>query len=63
MTFFVYLIGSILLLVFPIALVVFNSGFSARAKLVGTLASLFFSWLGFIVFFLMMAIQKRAIAR
>jgi hypothetical protein len=63
MSFFVYLVGSVLLLLFPICLVLFNNSFSPKAKIVGTLASLFFSWLGFIVFFVLMAIQKRAMAR
>lgn len=63
MTSFVYIIGSILFVIFPICLVVFNSSFSPKAKLVGVLASLFFSWIGFIIFFISMAIQKGAITR
>jgi hypothetical protein len=56
----VLMIGFLLFILFPICLVLFNKNFSSKAKLVGVLVSLFFSWVGFIVFFVLMAVQKRA---
>jgi len=50
----------LLFILFPISLVLFNKDYSGKAKLVGVLASLFFSWIGFIVFFLLMLAKKRA---
>ncbi|MFD0725372.1 hypothetical protein [Lysobacter brunescens] len=50
----------LLFILFPICLVLFNKDYSGKAKLVGVLASLFFSWIGFIVFFLLMLAKKRA---
>jgi hypothetical protein len=58
-----YAVGAIYFLffiLFPVCLVVFNNRFSRKAKLVGVLVSVVFSWVGFIVFYLMMAAQKRA---
>ncbi len=47
-----------LMLFFPTMLVVFNRRFSKRQKFVGVLVSLCFSWLGFIVFYVLTALQS-----
>jgi len=60
MSLFVYTIGFLLLILSPILLVLFNKRFSAKAKVVGVFASFFFSWLGFIVFFVLNSLDKRA---
>jgi uncharacterized membrane protein len=60
MSYFVGAIYFLLFILFPVCLVVFNNRFSRKAKLVGVLVSVVFSWVGFIVFFLMMTVQKRA---
>lgn len=57
---FMMIVASLAFYVFPICLVLFNRRFSRTAKFVGVLATLFFSWFGFIGFFVLMAIQKRA---
>jgi multisubunit Na+/H+ antiporter MnhE subunit len=49
----------LLFIIFPITLVLFNKSYSPKQKLVGVLVSVFFSWLGFIVFYLMMIVEKR----
>ena len=49
-----------LMLFFPTMLVVFNRRFSKKQKLVGVLVSLCFSWLGFIVFYVLTALQSEA---
>ena len=58
-----YAVGAVYLvffILFPVCLVVFNNRFSRKAKLMGALASVVFSWAGFIVFYLLMAAQKRS---
>lgn len=57
---FLVIIYLLLFILFPICLVIFNRDYSGTAKLVGVLASLFFSWIGFIVFFLLMLAKKKA---
>ncbi len=42
----------------PVSLVVFNRRFSWRQKLVGVLVSICFSWLGFILFYVLMHLEK-----
>ena len=49
----------LLFMLFPMMLVLFSKRYSRKEKLVGVLVSFFFSWLGFIVFYLLMAVQKR----
>ncbi|MBP6748365.1 MAG: hypothetical protein KA144_01895 [Xanthomonadaceae bacterium] len=49
-----------LMIFFPIMLVVFNRRFSKRQKLVGVLVSLCFSWLGFILFYVLTALDSKA---
>lgn len=60
MSYFVGAVYFLLFILFPVCLVVFNNRFSRKEKLVGVLVSIVFSWLGFIVFYLLMAAQKRA---
>ena len=48
-----------LMIFFPIMLVVLNRRFSKRQKLVGVLVSLFFSWLGFILFYVLTALDSK----
>lgn len=55
---FLAIIYPLLFIVFPISLVLFNKGYSGKAKFAGVLASLFFSWIGFVVFFLLMLAGK-----
>ncbi len=55
---FLAIIYPLLFILFPVCLVVFNKSYSGKTKVVGVLASLFFSWLGFIVFFLLMLAHK-----
>ncbi len=62
MTLFVNTIAILLFILFPICLVVFNKSFSPKAKVVGTISSFFFSWIGFITFFLLMAVQRHTTA-
>lgn len=50
----------LLFILFPICLVLFDKSYSGKAKVVGVLASLFFSWIGFIVFFLLVLVKKKA---
>lgn len=57
---FLAIIYLLLFILFPICLVIFNKDYSGTAKLLGVLASLFFSWIGFIVFFLLMLARKKA---
>jgi TctA family transporter len=49
----------VLMVLFPISLVVFNRRFSGRQKLVGVLVSVVFSWLGFIVFYMLNVLERR----
>ncbi|MBX3713525.1 MAG: hypothetical protein KF800_16320 [Lysobacter sp.] len=56
---FLAIIYFLLLIILPICLVLLNKDYSGKAKLAGVLASLFFSWIGFIVFFLLMLSRKR----
>lgn len=58
MTPFINTIAFLLFILFPICLVIFNKNFSPKAKIVGSIASFFFSWIGFITFFLLMTVQK-----
>lgn len=60
MSFFVGIVAFLLFILFPICMVLFNNRFSPKAKLAGVLVSFFFSWIGFIVFFLLMTVQKKA---
>ena len=60
MSYFVGAIYFLLFILFPACLVVFNNRFFRKAKLVGVLVSIVFSWVGFIVFYLLMAAQKRS---
>lgn len=53
------IISLLLFIIFPITLVLFNKSYSPKQKLVGVLVSFFFSWVGFIVFYLMMLVEKR----
>lgn len=48
-----------LMIFFPIMLVVFNRRFSKRQKLVGVLVSLCFSWLGFILFYVLTTLDSK----
>lgn len=57
---FVLIIYLLLFTAFPICIVLFNKAYSGKAKLAGVLASLFFSWLGFIVFYLLMLAKKKS---
>lgn len=62
MTPFINTIAFLLFILFPICVVLFNKNFSPKAKIVGTIASFFFSWIGFITFFLLITSQKNAAA-
>jgi hypothetical protein len=42
-----------LCVLFPVCLIVFNRRFSNKEKLVGAFASLFFSWVGFVAFYVL----------
>jgi uncharacterized membrane protein len=60
MSYFVGTTFFLLFILFPVCLVVLNNGFSRKAKLVGVLLSIVFSWVGFIGFYLIMLVQKSA---
>jgi hypothetical protein len=49
----------LLFFLFPICLVLFNKRYSPRHKLVGVIASLFFSWFGFIAFYVLVALGEK----
>jgi TctA family transporter len=49
----------VLMILFPVSLVVFNRRFSGRQKLVGVLVSVVFSWLGFIVFYVLNLLERQ----
>jgi hypothetical protein len=55
----VALVAFVLLVLFPICLVVFNNRFSRKQKLIGVFASVFFSWIGFVVFYVLAVLDRR----
>jgi hypothetical protein len=49
-----------LFVLFPVCLVLLNKNYSTKEKAVGVLISALFSWVGFVVFFLLMLAKKKA---
>lgn len=58
MAFYVKITFISLFILLPIILVLANKSFSRREKIVGIASSLFFSWIGFIVFFILSILQR-----
>lgn len=59
MSMYLYIIVFIFFILFPVSIVLLSNGYSAKEKVAGSLASIFFSWAGFIVFFLLMLAKKK----
>lgn len=53
------IVSLFLLILFPISLVLFNGRFSRKQKAVGVLVSIFFSWMGFILFYILTVIAPQ----
>lgn len=54
------IVSFVLFIVFPTCLILFNDRFSKKEKAIGILASTLFSWLGFIVFYVLTVLTPKA---